>query len=642
MKIVNKVFVVILLGSVFVIQSCKNVKNTDLKSPAGNIIVNVINDDGVIKFSLTSKQKEILDESRLGFALDSLNLSEDIIITDVKYQHVKQTWKAVVHKNRVVLNEYNEMVLNCRKHDKFSVKFSIILRCYNDGLAFRYVLPQQKLLKEAVIKSDLTRLNFKGEYNFWAVNGERHNLGPLKSSETSSENVQTPLVINTFNNQYVAIHEGAISNFAPFYLNIDKFITFTSSSCKSKTPLQTSWRALIIGEKAGALIESNLLANLNPACKIKDTSWIKPGKSMWDWRVWGYTAADGFEYGLNTLSHKRFIDFAANNNIQYLLIDADWYGPEFSENANPVTAREGVKIEECMAYAKEKGVGVILYLNDVGARKFGLERVLQRFSQWGAAGIKYGFMRGTDQEKVKNTRKIVELCAKYRLIVDFHDHPIPPSGDWRTWPNLITREFCHAQADAKRSYFPETIVTAVYVNMLAGSLDMTNGWFDLNNAQNRKRVFVSIPGTVAAEVAKLIVIDSGLMVLPDSPEEYLKKDNLFDCIRKMPASFDSYKVLDGEIGEFIITARQAGDNWFIGSLTNREARILKIDFNFLPSNTNYRATLYEDAADTHYLENKEAYKIRKIMVNRDSVLSISLAPGGGHAIFLKKEKYDIL
>ena len=186
-------------------------------------------------------------------------------------------------------------------------------------------------------------------------------------------------------------------------------------------------------------------------------------------------------------------------------------------------------------------------------------------------------------------------------------------------------------------YFPEKSVTSSFVNMIAGPLDMCNGWFDLNRAHSRVKVFEEIPGTVAAEVAKLIVVYSGWMILPDSPEEYLKKDDLFDCIRKMPPQFDGFKVLDGKIGEFITVARQAGDNWFIGSLTNREPRTLEIDFSFLPQERVYAATVYEDADDSHFLNNKEDYQIRKVNIDSDTKLTIKLAAGGGCAIYLSGE-----
>jgi alpha-glucosidase len=281
-------------------------------------------------------------------------------------------------------------------------------------------------------------------------------------------------------------------------------------------------------------------------------------------------------------------------------------------------------------------VGVILYLNDIGAKKFGLERVLKQFADWGAIGVKYGFMTGSWEEKVKHTQEVVRMCAKHKLMVDFHDSPVPPGGERRTYPNLMTKEFGHSQADAMKSYFPEKPVTSNFVNMVAGPLDMCNGWFDLNNAHSRVRVFKEIPGTVAAEVAKLIVVYTGWMVLPDSPEEYLKKDDLFDCIRKMPPHFDSFKVLDGKIGEFITVARGAGDDWFIGSLTNREAKEITVDLSFLPEGAKYEATIYADAPDTHYLKNKEAYSISNQNVDNKTKLKVKMAPGGGNAIYLRK------
>jgi alpha-glucosidase len=521
------------------------------------------------------------------------------------------------------------------------VIYNIVFRCYNDGFAYRFVFPEQEGMKMIQINKELTRLNFTGNFRYWAYNGENHNLGPLSRKEQDMERVQPPMVIETEGKVYLSIQEAGIIRYAPFDLAAagnDYSVGINLLPTADSLPVKTSWRSFIAGGEPGDLVGSDLLVNLNEPCKIEDPSWIKPGKSLWDWRVWGYVAEDGFEYGMNTITHKRMIDFASKNNIQYLLMDADWYGPEFSEESDPTSGREGVNIEDCMTYANEKNVGIILYLNDVGAKEFGLERILKQFSDWGAVGVKYGFMRDRDMEqKVRYTREVVEMCARYRLMVDFHDGPIPPSGDRRTWPNLVTKEYCHAQADAKRSYFPETAVNTAFINMIAGPLDATNGWFDLNNAHSRVKVFEVLPGTVAAEVAKLIVMYTGWMVLPDSPEEYLKKDDLFDCIRNMPPQFDGFRVLDGKIDEYISVVRRAGGDWYVGSLTNREARSVTIDFSFLPENKKYRARLYEDAAGSHFLENKESYNIREMIVDSDTRIEIDMAAGGGHAIHLSPD-----
>ncbi len=612
--------------------SCSNQTGNILSSPNGECVSEFTLNEKEQTLNLIFKGDTLLSKIDLVLTERETSLLKNVEIVDKQTSTFSESWETVNGKNQLVLNEYSHCVYKLKSVS--GKAFDLELRVYDAGFAYRFVFPLT--VNEIFEKSTI---HFGGDYRFWAYNGENHNVGRVKLSEYEEKVVRNPVTFKTENSKYITIHEAAIFEHAPFVLTNSENNSFSlMQEVISKEATRTSWRAFVLGEKPGDLIESNLLVNLNEPCKIEDPSWIKPGRAMWDWRVWGYTAADGFQYGLNTISHKRFIDFAAANNIQYLLIDADWYGPEFDDNSDPTSAREGVSIEECMAYAKEKGVGVILYLNDVGANKFGLERILKQFSDWGAAGVKYGFMRGSIKEKVINTRRIVEMCARYKLTVNFHDNPVAPSGDRRTWPNLVTKEFGHSQADAKRSYYPETMVTAPFVNMVAGPLDLCNGWFALESAftSNRPKVFAEIPGTVAAEVAKLIVVYGGCFVLPDAPEEYLKKDDLFDCIRNMPAHFDSYKVLDGEIGDFISVARKSGDEWFVGSLTNRGQRELTVNFDFLDTDKKYMATFYEDADDTHFLDNKEAYRVRKnIQVNKGTKESVKLAPGGGNSIWIR-------
>jgi alpha-glucosidase len=629
-------FIIVVLG----LFSCAGEKVEQLNSPDGNIVLLVSDKDGLLETSLLYKGDTIIGNSPLGLQIQNFDFSTGVHIQNIEESVFDETWNAVNGKNKTVRNHYNQKIFHIQSATENDFSCDLVLRCYNDGFAYRFIV--KNVLGDSMQwNGENTKLHFKDDFTFWAYNGEQHNVGPEKCSFSSLKEVRIPMVLELQDNLFMAIHEAEIVRYAPLNINLNgesKSLGFTIEETSDKGELKTSWRTFMIGNRPGDLVESDLLVNLNEPCKIEDTSWIKPGKSLWDWRVWGYKSQDGFEYGLNTVSHKRFIDFASENNIQYLLIDADWYGPEFSDTSDPTAAREGINIEECMAYAKQKGVGVILYLNDVGAKKFGLERVLKQFSDWGATGVKYGFMQGSWEEKVRHTREVVELCAKYKLMVDFHDNPVPPSGDRRTHPNLITKEFCHAQADAKRSYFPETAVTSPFVNMIAGPLDYTNGWFDLNHAQSRERVFEEIPGTVAAEVAKLVVTYTGWTVLPDSPEEYLKKNDLFDCIRKMPPQFDSFQVLDGKIGEYISVARKAGENWFIGSLTNRDARNIEIDLDFLPEGKSYKTIIYEDTENTHYLDNKESYQIEEKVVQSGDKLKIYMAPGGGNTVYLEELK----
>jgi alpha-glucosidase len=619
--------------------SCSEKSNFSLLSPNGDVKVTISNINNSNAFSLIFGKDTILKSSTIGLQINNINFVENVSICDISRNEINETWETVNGKQATVNNHYNEYKLHVAKTNRSPLFYEIVFRIYDKGFAYRYIFPSEAIQDSVNIEKELTSLNFNGDYTYWAYNGENHNVGSIRRSKKNSKEVQIPMVLQFHDNSFMAIHEAEIIEFAPYSMNASsnkKSLSFNISYSKRNTSFKTSWRTFMLGEKIGDLVESNLLVNLNEPCKIEDPSWIKPGKSLWDWRVWGYKAQDGFEYGLNTKSHKRLIDFAAENNIQYLLIDADWYGDEFNENSDPTTTKGGINIEECMKYGAERNIGIILYLNDIGAKKFGLERVLKQFSKWGASGVKYGFMKGNPEEKVKNTRNIVEMCAKYKLMVNFHDNPIPPSGDRRTWPNLVTKEFGHAQADGRYSHFPETSVNQVLINQIAGPLDMTNGWFDLNSAHlGRPRVFEEIPGTVVAEVAKLITIYTGWAVLPDSPEAYLEKEDLFDCIRKMPPQYDSFKVLDAQLDEFVCVARKAENDWFIGSLTNREARSITLDLFFLQKDKKYEATLYEDAEDSHFLDNKESYTIRKQLVNSKTKLSVRMGEGGGHVVHIK-------
>ncbi|MBR9775422.1 MAG: glycoside hydrolase family 97 protein [Cytophagales bacterium] len=620
--------------------SCSKPSDFQLLSPNGALQVNVSNFNNSSVFTVMNGSDTILESSRIGLKVNGISFVENVSFSDFKKAEINETWETINGKQATVKNHYNAFNFKIAKTQSSSYGYEIEFRVYDDGFAYRYIFPTEAIQDSIKIDQELTSLNFKDDYTYWAYNGEKHNVGPVIRTEESIEEVRIPIVMQFHDNSFMAIHEAEIMGFAPFSIaasSNDKSLAFNIVYSKRNQPFKTSWRAFMLGEKVGDLVESNLLVNLNEPNKISDPSWIKGGKSLWDWRVLGYRAADGFEYQLNTQTHKRMIDFAAENNIQYLLIDADWYGDEFNENSDPTTTRDGVDIEVCMEHATQNNIGIILYLNDVGAKKFGLERVLKQFSEWGAIGVKYGFMQGTLEEKVKQTRVIVELCAKYKLMVDFHDNPIPPSGDRRTWPNLITKEFGHAQGDAKYSHFPETAVNQVLINQIAGPLDMTNGWFDLNSAHvGRPKVFEELPGTVVAEVAKLITIYSGWMVLPDSPEAYLQKEDLFDCIRKMPAQFDSFKVLDALLDKHVSIARKAGDDWFVGSLTNREARSITLDLSFLSEDENYEAILYEDAENSDFLTNKESYTIRSMAVNAKTKLVAQMSRGGGHVMYIKK------
>ncbi|QOD61814.1 glycoside hydrolase family 97 catalytic domain-containing protein [Polaribacter haliotis] len=628
-----KFIYILLLGLPFFANS----QSYQVNSPDKNIAITFNLNKGTPTYNVVVNGTKIIQNSKLGLKLNTA-FADEFKALKSSSKEFTENYEMKWWKNKNIQNHYNELTVSLEDVSENPKKLNIIFRAYNDGIAFRYGVPKQENLSEFSIEKDYSEFSFTDDFTWWSANAERDNLGPLSinAAVTIESSIHTPLVLQASKNLYLAIHEAGIYDFSNFKLRKngkpDTFQCEVQGASKAKTGMKTSWRTLFIGTSPGMLVESNLLVNLNPPSKIEDTSWIKSGVSMWDWRVWGFKNKDGFTYGLNTPSHKKLIDFASKNNVDFLLMDADWYGPEFSDNSDPTKSNKEINIEENLRYAKEKGVGIILYLNDIGAKKFGMERVLKQFSDWGAVGVKYGFMTSGGQEKVLQTRKVIELCAKYKLMVNFHDSPIPPSGDERTWPNTFTREYCHSQADAKYSYYPETVVSQAFINMISGPIDMCNGWYGFEGNEVRPRVFKFIPGTVAAENAKLVVIFSGLSVLPDAPENYNEKADLFDFVKHIPNQFDEYKVLGGDIESYISVARRQGKNWFVGSLTTREPRTITLNFNFLEPNTKYKAFLYEDAPDTHYINNREAYTTQELVVNSKTILELKLASGGGNAI----------
>jgi len=584
------------------------------------------------------------------------------------YNHFKQigfttsttdtTWKPTWGKSSSIRNHYQQATWKLQETSGQKRHLNIILRVFDNAVALRYQIPGKA---KTTFNKDLTTFIFSADHTCWSANGERPNHGPVPLSKWRGH--QLPLTVKIAPDCYAAITEAAIDTFAPIGLRRTATTRFRATLPASTVtlPAVTPWRTVLLGKSPGDLLTNNTLVNLNPA-PTQDFSWVKPGVSLWDWRQWGAKTKDGFLYALDMPSWKRQIDFASRHKRPYLLLDATWYGLEFDPNEDPTTSRDHLVIQPdphkaklirkpapknwkhpidipaLIRYAKTKNVSIILYLNDAAQRKHDLDHTLATYQKWGAAGIKYGFMRGAPQYKVLKTRRIVKLCAKHHLLCNFHDNPIPPSGERRTYPNYITREFCHAQSDGRRTFSPKTFCTTVFTNMLAGPLDMDNGLYDINGAkQNRPKIFAELHSTVTAETARVLIVFSGLAVLPDTPEAYTKKADLFSFIAKLPMTWDETRILNSSIGHHITTARRSGNDWFIASCCDAKGADLPIKFDFLTPAISYTATLYEDAPNAHFKTNREAYRIRKITIKKGDQLTAHLAPGGGHCIHLTPE-----
>jgi len=629
-----------------------------VKSPDGKIAVTLSLKEGVPHWSAQVDGAAVLNASPVQLFLGGKKEKALTFNSEsVEVKSVKESWKPTWGQFSQVENHYQEATWSLTGSAAKATQLKV--RVYDEGFALRYVIDQP-----GAKVGDKTTFNFAGDYTIWTANGEKPNHGPMKMSAWGEKDrMQMPMTIKTAGDLHLAVLEAGIYHQYPFHLRRTGPTQFATGTNQTKwaEKAESSWRVVSVGRSAGDLVVSNLIWNLNPECQIKDASWVKPGYTLWDWRSWGASTKDGKTYDLDMESWRRFIDFAAkHDNVRYLMLDANWYGPEFDPKNDPTKSRdhlleqlpnghivrkpapadwkEPIDVPGLIKYGNDRGVGIILYINDKAREQYDFDKTLETYAKWGAAGIKYGFMATSGDKKVQETRYIVEACAKHKLLCDFHDGPIPGSGDERTWPNYITREYCHAQSDAKRAFSPGHFATTVFNNGLTGSLDMANGLYAIKGAADvRPRIFQKVETTVVAETARTLISYAALAILPDIPEAYEAKADLFKFIETMPMTWDETKVITGEIGKHISVARRSGDSWWIGSVKAEDGGELALDFSFLPKGSEWTATFYEDAADTHYQTNPETYSIRQGAIKAGDKLTIKIAPGGGHCISLKKK-----
>ncbi|MEP3837669.1 MAG: glycoside hydrolase family 97 catalytic domain-containing protein [Algibacter sp.] len=629
----NIKFTLSLLALLLVMSGCSNNKTDfSINSSDGNTSVIIKSKEGKITYALFKNGKELVGTSEISILPNKL-----AEITNSSLNANNTNWKPVWGQFSEIKNEYNELVLDILL-DK--VKAKLYIRVFNKGVGFRYQLEGFKEGNEATFYCEY---NLNNTNELYAPNGENPPLGPINIESLKEVKKQprllTPLVVKNSETSYLSLLESDLY-VAPefgtikFKFNKDKNVLAATNKIKLKgTKVTTPWRVILVEEKIGDLVTNTVPLNLATPSQVEDTSWIQPGKSLWDWRVHGYITDDGFTYGFDTESYIRFIDFAAKKGIEYFLIDASWY-TKVTKGHFTVTSK--LNLEKVSEYAKTKGVKLILYY-DRHKGDYGDDQLFSHFASLGMSGIKYGFMGNN----VSFTSNAIQQSAKNHLLVDFHDSPVPFTGMERTFPNAITREYCHAQQDSRKAFTPETFIKMALINAIQGPLDMNNGNFDLIGINKgdrlkgpkKKNTYFS---TVVSEAARTLVIHSGLVCLPDAPESYNKKADLFEFIEKMPVGkWDESIVLTSKMAKYISTARRFEQEWFVGSVNNEEAKTLDIKLDFLDDNKAYTVTYYQDTEKTHGIENPETYQIKKGTVKKGDVIKAIMAAGGGHCMWIK-------
>ncbi|MCQ2065554.1 MAG: glycoside hydrolase family 97 protein [Bacteroidaceae bacterium] len=601
-----------------------------VKSPDRNIAFS-LKLDGTLQYSVSVDGKTIVDWSGLGYTLGSTSdgLAEFLVPPARKPERKKEVWHPLWGKRSTVKAEFNEQIFAVgHGADEY-----VLVRVYNDGAAFRLCTSTDGVREN-------TEFNFAGDYTAWYYNGERHNIGPELLSDASGERL--PLAtIKVSDDLYLALHEADLPYDGwPMRLLAEKGTTSLKIAPERISgfngTFKGAWRVLMVGKTPGELVDSHLLELLNPDAE-GDFSWVTPGVDLWDWRIDG-AVWDGYRYGMNYDSWVRMVNFAAENGFRNLVLDANWYGPEFEKDSDPTKGDKARDVQRIIKYGKEKGVGLWLYLNDVAGTNYPIEETLAQYEQWGAAGVKYGFMNGSPLEKNRHTQDITRLCAKHHLMVDYHDYPVHPFGQMRTWPNAVTREYCKAQLDGRQIFQPKTFVTSAFVNMVAGPVDMNNGFMELHQGRTtRKDNNQEVPTTVTGEIARTLITWSGATVIPDIPEYYRKYPRLLEFLAAEKQPWQESITLQGEIGEYIVMARQNADgDWLVAAATDEESRTVSVPLDFL-GRGRFLATVNTDADDTDYRTNRETFENTEMEVTRKSTIKLKLAPGGGACVLITRK-----
>ncbi|MDW7692910.1 glycoside hydrolase family 97 catalytic domain-containing protein [Flammeovirgaceae bacterium SG7u.111] len=618
--------------------SCKKpLDSFSLASPNDGLSLEVKLTDNKLNYRVSQRGKEIIGVSEL-----EIFPGELVAVVEASESEKDTTWKPVWGQQSSIQDNYKQLTLHI---DCGGVGGKLLARAYDQGVAFRFVLDEGEKPKEAVFKCEYA---LSEGSNLYTPAGESEPLGPVSLSgltdylqEKTRRKISVPLVVEPQGQQlFIALLESdlyAAKGIRPMQLGISEGKVAAVNKVElSKEEWTSPWRVLLIGETAGDLVVNTVPINLATACELEETDWVKPGKTLWDWRVHGYTAPDGFVYGIDNESYYRFIDFAAETGVDYFLIDDAWYK---HVTKGSFELSEKLDLQAVIDYAVDKEVELMLYY-DRRHGEYGDDELFPYYQSLGMKGIKYGFM-GSD---VDFSREAIQKSAASNLLIDFHDGPVPFTGIRRTFPNAITREYCHAQQDSRRAFTPEAFIKMALINAITGPLDMNNGNFDLTgiNAglrQKGPRKTNSYFSTVASEAARTLVVFSGLVCIPDAPEAYAAKADLFEFIQKMPVGkWDESRVLHSKMDEYISTGRRRGKEWFVGSVYSQKGGTLDIDLDFLEEGIEYDITYYEDTEETHCKTNPEAYRVRKGSVEKGEIVKAVMASGGGHCMWIRPAK----
>jgi alpha-glucosidase len=647
---------VIALITLFTI-ACSTQKNgVTVRSPDGNIAIQfrTANENewgkNVPTYSIEYMDKKILENSRLGLILkNGIQLDRDLKIKKVTSDEGDETYFPVVGKHQKVRNHYQQACIHLQTTVKPTVDLNIWMRAYDDGVAFRYEIPEQKNIKEIAIVEERSGFRMAADGDAWVL--------PLKSFATNYENnyqetkiskietgtiIGLPLTVEIDSACTIAITEANLQDYAGMYLSHDAENALTLNSrlspfpgdsalkVMSNTPLHSPWRVVMIGRTPGDLIESEIVPNLNDPCAIQDPSWIKPGIAAWDWWANQIVKNVDFECGMNTPTMKYYIQFAGEMGWEYMLIDAGWYGAHNDPQADITTTIEDIDMKEILDYAKQKNVGVILWLNWRNVDRQ-MDDAFPLYEKWGVKGIKVDYMNRDDQQMVAYYHRVIRKAVQHHLLVDFHG-AYKPTGEQRTWPNQITREAVLAMEYNKWSdrVTPDHDLTVPFTRMLAGPRDYTPGAFRNASSEDFMPAEEAMSqGTRCHQLAMFVIYESELQCPADYPDAYRNQIGI-EFLRHVPTTWGDVRVINGQIGDYLTLARRSWDEWYLGSMTDWDPRTFEINLDFL-DDKEYVAQIYADNLDLSTQKSIPAIYSEKTVTAKESI-TLNLTSGGGCVI----------
>ena len=653
-----------------------------LASPDGRNKVGVGVLDGRLFYTLSRDGRPLLHPSTLGFEFrGGPTLRDGLRITGNSRATFDQTWTQPWGEVSHVRDHHNELRVSVAETAAPGRKFDFVVRAFNDGIGFRYEFPAQPALGDFVISDELTEFNFAEDEKAWWIPSNRPRLDRSEMLYSSSpvsviDSVQTPLTIQTRDGKtFMVIHEANLVDYARMNIagpRMDSRLLRVAlapwqngDKVRGHTPFMTPWRTIQLADKAADLSPAVLGLNLNPPNVLGDVSWIKPMKYVGIW--WGMhintmTWSSGPKHGATTENTKRYIDFAAANGIGGVLVEGwniGWDG-DWIKNANAFSftqAYPDYDLPGLARYAQSKGVKLIVH-NETSGGIVNYERQLDSafalYHSLGLDAIKSGYVTDTTPEgnshhsqfMVRHYRKVIETAAKYHIMMDVHE-PIHDTGERRTYPNWMSREGARGQEynawGGEGGNPPEHETNLFFTRMLAGPMDFTPGIFDLlieRGTGRPRRPDESRPRTtLAKQLALYIVLYSPLQMAADLPENYVNQP-AFQFIRDVAVDWDTTRVIDGKIGDYVIVARKARNSpeWFLGAITDEEARTFDVSLSFLTKGQKYVAEIYADGPGANWRDKPLSVAISKRNVDSSTRLRVVLAPGGGQAIRIRPLK----